>query len=81
MPIYLRPYIDFWTHVPNASETLPSSSETSGTARSYLPMNFSWAFIGSRETPITFTPALAKSGARAVKSCASRVQPDVSSLG
>ena len=30
----------------------PSSSDASGTARSYLPMNLSCFFIGSRDTPI-----------------------------
>ena len=33
------------------------------------------------DTPITRAPAAWKSPAKAVKSCASRVQPDVSSLG
>ena len=37
--------------------------------------------MGSRDTPTTFTPAFSKSFASAVKSCASRVQPDVSSFG
>jgi len=81
IPIYLRPYIDFSTHVPNASLILPSSSEASGTARSYLAMNLSCFFIGSREIPTTFAPAWAKSPAKALKSWASFVQPDVSSLG
>ena len=35
----------------------PSSSEASGTSRSYLSMNFSCFFIGSRDTPRTVTPA------------------------
>src|SRR5438132_101793 len=48
MPIYFRPYIDFSTQVPNASEILPSSSDASGTARSYLAMNFSCFCFGSR---------------------------------
>ena len=33
--------MDFWTQVPKAVEIFPSSSETKGTLRSYLPVNFS----------------------------------------
>ena len=51
---------------------------TEGEVPRQAPPSLGW---GLEYLPITFTPALANSDASAVKSCASRVQPEVSSLG
>src|SRR3954463_11206940 len=65
MPIYLRPYIDFSTQVPNASHAEPSLSEASGTLSPYLSVNLAWLFGLSLETPSSQVPAFSNSPASA----------------
>src|SRR3569623_272984 len=80
IPIYSRPYSTLGTHAPNASIT-PFSSLASGTVRPYFAVNLACLAGASFDTPSTPAPALANSAAIALKSCASRVQPAVSSFG
>jgi hypothetical protein len=81
MPIYFRPYIDF---LDPGSERIGDAPILVARQRDFQAIfvdELLMFFIGSRETPTTPTPAFSKSSASAVKSCASRVQPDVSSFG
>src|SRR5262249_12471997 len=81
IPIYLRPYIDFSTHVPNCSATVCDSSDASGNVSWYLSANLSIGLILSGDTPITSMPMLPSCGNASWNAHASLVQPGVSAFG
>src|SRR6185312_16046614 len=81
MPMYLRPYIDFSTHVPYASAAACVSSEASGKVRLYFAAKLSIGFILSGDTPITSSPSLPSCGRASWKSQACLVQPEVLAFG
>ena len=71
----------FSTKVPNAAHTLSSVSVASGTVSPALSMNFALPCAVPLEMPSTCVPSSSNAAFSRLKSCASVVQPDVSSLG
>src|ERR1700722_14449230 len=78
--MYLRPYMDFSTHVAYFSATACDSSDASGKLNLYFSANFSIGLILSGDTPITSMPILPNCGNASWNAQASLVQPGVSAF-